>query len=668
MARIISGERVWLESFFINKLTLFAAIFVLAILVNSEPGSAQNFHGNFSNNSNLCESCHSGLFGGPGPNGKTQLDLCLNCHDGSFGSGNILSSFGFDGQKYAKISRHKVPEGYLSCSDCHSPHVDTSVSPALLSARGKRVSSGSQFCLVCHGEDPNADGFLLAGDHGTGYLGMAAHDVKLTWTSPSGVKCANCHLAHGSSNDRLVGFRGKGEKSFGEEKLCFACHGSQGPSSLRGWTILDQFILPSHHRLVSSQNKVECASCHNPHFVRPEAGKMMSDPDNTLNLIANANAFCLKCHDGSPPVAQTSTGTVVPFTIKFEDQTGPFFPGWDVSGYVSASSGHYARGYSCLNCHHPHGSRNARLVAFNFDNSPGSGEEKLCLACHKAGGAEGAADITADLQKPYVHPVKSVSGIHTDTEDFSSLSYFETPLSSKRHAECADCHNPHYTSLSSASAPFASGKLGGVGGVNKDGQAVRLIQYEYELCFKCHSSYVILSPGQEDKRSEFNLENASYHPVEETGKNPNIKAGAWVSSWNSGSLVYCSSCHGSDSGSAGVHGSTYAHILRKPYKAEGKNGSDEVCFSCHNYSTYVGDTASPNTRFAAHYLMTAKAGLSCRACHVSHGTSRPHLMTDSYVSGGATRRLNYSHSETGGSCSPSPDSGCHQVKTYTNQY
>lgn len=638
---------------------------VLAGLLTAEISSAQVFHGTFSESSNVCESCHS--------SGRQSMlndpqELCLNCHDESLDSKGVLSSFGFDGRKYVKISRHKVPEGLMACGDCHSPHVDISYSPALLKVKGKRVSRGSEFCLACHGVDPSSSGISAGGDHESGYLGVGAHDTKPTWTSPSGIKCANCHLSHGSANERLVGFRGKGEKAFNEEKLCFTCHGSSSPSSLRGWTILDQFTLPSHHPLLSNQAKVECTSCHNPHFVQAEAGKMMSDPDNTQNLISDNIVFCLRCHDGSPPAALTTTDTVVPFTVKFSKENGPFFPGWDISGYASTPSGHYLKGYTCLNCHHPHGSRNARLVALNLNNSLDSSEEKLCLACHRSGGPAGAADIASELQRANVHPVQKATGLHSSLEDFSSLSYFKAPLNSRRHAECTDCHNPHFSSIATASAPAASGKLKGVGGVNKDGKAIKSIRFEYELCFKCHSSYAILPPGQGDKLSEFSQANGSYHPVVGLGKNRNIRTGAWVSPWSSESLVYCSSCHGSDSGGPGVHGSSYPQILRRPYEREGGSDSGEICFACHNYSTYVGESPSADTRFAAHYQMTGKANLSCQACHLTHGSRQPHLMADSFTVGNVTRKLNYSHSDTGGSCSPSPDSGCHQLRSYTSQY
>lgn len=667
MIILLLKERVSAPLWKLGKLALILASAIFILLLGVNVVLAQAIHGTFSDNSDLCENCHSGLFGGE-VKPETEQELCLNCHDQSIGSNPVLNSFGFDGQKWLKISRHKVPEGLMDCGDCHSPHIDTTVSPDLLAARGRKVSTGSQFCLVCHGQDQEGTGLALGGDHETGHLGVAAHDIKLNWSSSSKIKCANCHLPHGSVNSRLVGFQGKADKSFNEERLCYACHGSAGPSTLRGWTILDQFILPSHHPLVSNKARVECVSCHNPHFVQAAEGKTISDPDNTKNMIFDTTSFCLRCHDGAPPTAEITTNTVVPYTIKFSGDSGPFFPGWDQKSYVSAPAGHYVAGFTCLTCHHPHGSRNTRLVAFNYDNSPQAGEEKLCLACHRVGGAPGAADVATDMQKTYVHPVQAASGLHTDTEDFSNLSYFEAPLGSKRHAECTDCHNPHASQAALAVAPAASGKLSGVGGVNKDGQVVKTVKFEYELCFKCHSSYVILPPGQNDKRAEFNLANASYHPVEGIGKNPGIRPGAWVNSWSSGSMVYCSSCHGSESGRPGVHGSVYPHILRKPYKSEGRNGPDEICFSCHNYSTYVGESPSPDTRFAAHFKMTGKAGLSCRSCHVSHGVNRPHLITDVFIAGGVTRRLNYVHTETGGSCSPSPDNGCHQLKTYTNQY
>jgi hypothetical protein len=98
---------------------------------------------------------------------------------------------------------------------------------------------------------------------------------------------------------------------------------------------------------------------------------------------------------------------------------------------------------------------------------------------------------------------------------------------------------------------------------------------------------------------------------------------------------------------------------------------DELCFRCHAYDVYGNDVASatvqsasrfnkPNTS-GGHALHVGELGVSCYACHDSHGsTSLPHLM----VTGRSPGLLAYSSFPTGGSCTTS----CHMPSTYAINY
>jgi hypothetical protein len=50
---------------------------------------------------------------------------------------------------------------------------------------------------------------------------------------------------------------------------------------------------------------------------------------------------------------------------------------------------------------------------------------------------------------------------------------------------------------------------------------------EYQLCFKCHSSWTTQPAGQSDLALLLNNNNPSYHPVEAAGRDPLIASGAF---------------------------------------------------------------------------------------------------------------------------------------------
>src|SRR5206468_8803452 len=101
---------------------------------------------------------------------------------------------------------------------------------------------------------------------------------------------------------------------------------------------------------------------------------------------------------------------------------------------------------------------------------------------------------------------------------------------------CSDCHNAHDIGASSAlpSPPQASNRLAGVSRVEvaNGGAGVAPVYRfrradepganEYEICFKCHSSFTTQPPGQSNLALLTNPANASYHPIQAPGKNPRI--------------------------------------------------------------------------------------------------------------------------------------------------
>jgi hypothetical protein len=162
------------------------------------------------------------------------------------------------------------------------------------------------------------------------------------------------------------------------------------------------------------------------------------------------------------------------------------------------------------------------------------------------------------------------------------------------------------------------------------------VDYEYQLCFKCHSGFTQLLPQGPlpstwalDKAVEFNPDNPSYHPVEAPGTNGTLRmdnnlAGTspyklW--SFTSGSTVRCVNCHGDsrlgDPGSPPAAGDRLAphavqyrgmlienlrdRSLKDPTEAYAA-ADFALCYVCHAEAPYVDGSQSPraDTGFPLH--------------------------------------------------------------------
>jgi hypothetical protein len=270
---------------------------------------------------------------------------------------------------------------------------------------------------------------------------------------------------------------------------------------------------------------------------------------------------------------------------------------------------------------------------------------------------------------------------------------FSTVPTDRRHAECEDCHNVHVAraDMPGGNTPPAASKTllgtsrvqvlnGGPGTApgyvfTPGSDTLSTPVTEYQLCFKCHSSWASQPSGQPDMATLFNPANPSYHPVEAKGKDPNIDPVSFNPGWSSVSMMYCSDCHGSDLGmTRGPHGSIYQYILKRSYTASSfdrTTTSDELCFLCHSYDTYAEHDSFDQIKVASrwnepsenkgHTWHVDRKSVPCYACHDSHGsTDFPHLL----VSGRNPGLFDYSETPTSGTCTPT----CHNPKSYTLNY
>ncbi|MCX6273563.1 MAG: hypothetical protein NTU44_20535, partial [Bacteroidetes bacterium] len=245
--------------------------------------------------------------------------------------------------------------------------------------------------------------------------------------------------------------------------------------------------------------------------------------------------------------------------------------------------------------------------------------------------------------------------------------------------ECVDCHNPHGVVAGTATAPALLPTLTGATGVepvygNGAGAPTTFswmpsVTQEYQVCFKCHSSFTPTMPaylpdgwngsalvpdglkklttggsnGQiadnRDMAREYNPNNLSYHPILAVGKNLNINPISFVSPWSYTSRMYCTSCHNNpaatNSGQGrGPHGSQNLHILDqatpgvtvnnfKTYHNAVNANSGDVCAKCHANNYW---TSNSNSRFPRHGTHLGDLQAECYVCHDSHGSEQFHLI------------------------------------------
>ncbi|HSB81191.1 MAG TPA: cytochrome c3 family protein [Candidatus Methylomirabilis sp.] len=454
------------------------------------------------------------------------------------------------------------------------------------------------------------------------------------------------------------------------------------------WALGGVYTQTKHGNATSGVSRIQglpvgsCEQCHVYH-----GG---GSPNAFALFTPNTNALCATagCH-GAPAVNGIYQGPTTFTASSHATSTGMVWPGPDAtvdSGAPPARlSGDAGK---CVNCHTPHGYKDATGL---IPSMVFSREEKSCIVCHD--GSPASKNVKADFARTYRHTAGTAAGRHNEAEGGTPAKYGATPIDN-RHAECVDCHNPHIakTDAGAITAPSASNRLLGVGRVAViNGTAGTIPTYtyrgpadpspvlEYEVCFKCHSSWTTLplttpSGGTpQDKALQFNPNNRSYHPVEAAGKNINIMPAAFVNNWNATKTMYCTDCHTTDaSGVRGPHGSTYNYILKKDYRASSSNrtmSSSEICFDCHLYDTYANNNASntvkaysrfnPPAFSRGHTYHVGSRQRPCYACHESHAsTALPHLI----VTGRNPGMRSFTETASGGSCSPT----CHGNESYSS--
>ncbi len=498
-------------------------------------------------------------------------------------------------------------------------------SPHNLSANSTatvRAETEDQVCIFCHTPHRGSREAPLWNhlSSGTTYTPYSSTTTKALIGQPNGASkvCLSCHdgtVALGSvhSRSKPVAMRDKvvnmpqGKSLLGtdlsdDHPISFMYDASlkaqnaqlADPKTLVKKVKLDHF------------NQMQCTSCHNPHD--NQYGKFLVQ-DNT------GSALCLNCHQ------QTSWSTSS-HAVSKKTWNGVGVNPWPHTAWKTVAEN------GCENCHAPHNAGGKqRLMNYAVD-------EQNCYSCHN--GNVAAKNITADFNKPSAHPIALSRGVHDEAEN---------PLTAARHVQCADCHNPHATSATTAGktvvaggGPQLSRAIAGVKGVSAAGTVVGRIASEDELCYRCHSdsssraqAKVARQFAQTNTRLQFSPGNASFHPVQSQGRNPNVPS--LILPWRTTSRMQCTDCHNSDQspaagggGANGPHGSAFAPLLERQlvltdFSPESA-ANYALCYKCHSRDSLLSDQS-----FKGHRMHIVEQQTACTTCHDSHGVgAQPNLV------------------------------------------
>jgi DmsE family decaheme c-type cytochrome len=180
-------------------------------------GRINNSH---AKNQVSCVSCHA--IHKNGPDGLVARkpaainELCAGCHK------DVWASF-------QRPFKHKLPEGAMSCVDCHNPH------GGVLPHQIQMARANEPGCFNCHGDKSGPFVFEHAPVHLEG--------------------CAACHEPHGSANPRMLT---RQEVRF----VCLECHANLPTPTLAPAANGPLGTVPPAFHDLRSPRFANCTVCH----------------------------------------------------------------------------------------------------------------------------------------------------------------------------------------------------------------------------------------------------------------------------------------------------------------------------------------------------------------------------------------------------------------------
>lgn len=169
-----------------------------------------------------CTSCHS-IHKGKSAQyllaRSEQRDLCYGCH------GNIRAQFSLP-------FKHRVNEGFMTCTDCHNPH-GAAAPAAGMGGRPRmmQMAGNEEPCMKCHIDKRGPFAFEHAAVRVDG--------------------CGACHVPHGTANAKML-------RRPAVFTVCLECHSGAGGFGRQGDGVKNT---PSSHNMADPRFR-NCSTCH----------------------------------------------------------------------------------------------------------------------------------------------------------------------------------------------------------------------------------------------------------------------------------------------------------------------------------------------------------------------------------------------------------------------
>ncbi len=212
-----------------TKITAFSAMTPKKILDNclrchaESLGRANIRRSSHSQAQIACTSCHT-IHRAKSPKfllaSSEQRDVCYGCH------GNVRAQF-------SQPFKHRVNEGFMTCSDCHNPHGAAAPNSGM-GGRPRMMQAGlgnEEPCMKCHTDKRGPFAF----EHVAGRVDG----------------CGSCHAPHGTANAKML-------RRPAVFTTCLECHNGADSFGTRNNGI------PTHtasHNLFDPRYR-QCTTCH----------------------------------------------------------------------------------------------------------------------------------------------------------------------------------------------------------------------------------------------------------------------------------------------------------------------------------------------------------------------------------------------------------------------
>jgi predicted CXXCH cytochrome family protein len=460
--------------------------------------------------------------------------------------------------------------------------------------------------------------------------------------------CIFCHTPHNASTVQPLWNRQTPEQSYriysstkliaqpgqptGSSKLCLSCHDGTialGNVMSRGTSINlvgTSGVLPQG----ATNLGTDLSGDHPISFLYD--AELAAKDGNLINPaslspqvpLENGQVQCTSCHDAH----DDSRGNF----LVMDNSRSQLCNSCHVRAGQAAVTGHD----QCIDCHVSHKAPSGAMLLNQTTVSA------TCLSCH--GGSttpavqlsDGGATLNTGVSVSLLQGVSVAADLakisRHDTDNTVVLSDVRAGLAhSANLVNCADCHEPHTVGSGASAAPLLPPMYGRVNGVSASGTPVPLARYEYEVCFKCHGvnsverPFITRNSVQTNLTLEFSPSAASFHPVEVPGVGRDVPS--LIPTMNTGTMIYCTDCHDSDTGSNaggggpnGPHGSNFRPLLVAEYDTvDGTSESSAayaLCYRCHERSSILN-----NDSFSRHSTYVVDQRTPCSVCHDGHGIS-----------------------------------------------